>query len=520
MLDSLRSLSDNFREYFQFILDILDYNKWLILIIILAIILRFYFFIGLNWSDDFEYAEYAYKIANGNLYLGNDLPALRIMMIYPIAFFYKIFGINDFSLVIYPFLLSIGSIFLTYSLGKMLFNKKVGLLSAFFLSIFPLNILYSTWALPDVPIAFFSALSVLLFLKAQKIEKSNVNLNFNRKSLFLLSGFLIGVSYLHKVSGALVILFLILYMLYKIYKNRKIDFDYAFVFFGFVFILVAEGLFYYLNNGDFFTRYNVITNYYLTSNFSVNDDFSFYPLVMLNIFKSNRSLFLIDRTTGIYGFFYYFIFTSFVYFVYKKDRRPLILIIWFLILFLYLEFGSMGLSNYIPMHKLPRHLTVLTIPALVCLSYFILELYNLRKKIKIYRIIAIVIIIFLLVTSIYSTHQNSAYLKATTSDLKKIDEYMKDNPSKNFYIHDFSFLHMSFYNAYNNTQYETYNSKTFENLENLKGSFIVVNATRFEFEHYDPIYLPKSWILVEEIEGPKIGIYGKYNPKIYYVSEN
>jgi len=171
-------------------------------------------------------------------------------------------------------------------------------------------------------------------------------------------------------------------------------------------------------------------------------------------------------------------------------------LMWFLILFLYLEFGSMSFFTYEPIHKLPRHLTVLTIPALLCLSYFLLEIYDSRKKIKlkfidVNRFIVIIIIVFLLITSINFTYQNSTYLNASTHDMKKIYEYMEDNPNKFFYIHDYTYPFISLYDGYdNNTQYEYYNLETLlENLENLENSFIVVYATRSECYNNELEYL-------------------------------
>jgi len=180
---------------------------WLLVIIIFALFLRLYFFVGLNGSSDVNYAKFAHDVLNSYFYIGNVVDALRPPSFYPIAFFYFLFGINEFSLVSYHLLTSIGSIVIIFYLGKYFFDEKTALLAALFLSFFPLNVIYATWALPDVPISFLSGLVILIFFKAKdkiKIPSFGIDL---RKILFLLCGILIGFGYLHKVSGAIILLF-------------------------------------------------------------------------------------------------------------------------------------------------------------------------------------------------------------------------------------------------------------------------------------------------------------------------
>lgn len=51
---------------------------------------------------------------------------MRIGLIFPTALFFFLFGINEISAILFPFLCSIGNIILIYYLGELLFNKNVG----------------------------------------------------------------------------------------------------------------------------------------------------------------------------------------------------------------------------------------------------------------------------------------------------------------------------------------------------------------------------------------------------------
>jgi len=513
-LDNARKLIQSLDKKFKKIKP----KSWLLVIIIFALFLRLYFFVGLNWSSDMNYAKFAYDVLNGHFYVGNVVDALRLGSFYTIAFFYFLFGINEFSLVSYHLLTSIGSIVIIFYLGKYFFDEKIALLAALFLSFFPLNVIYATWALPDVPISFLSGLVVLIFFKAKdkiKIPSFGIDL---RKILFLLCGILIGFSYLHKVSGAIILLFLTVYIFYIIIKNRKVDFDYFYVFLGFLLIIFFEGFFYLMNNGDFFTRYNVVTSYHHLGQVCINSNYLFYPAVMFNVPPPDFSWDPVDVYNGVYGFFYYFIILSFFYVLSKKNKNALILLAWFWILFLYLEFGTMQITRYVPIHKLARYLTVLSIPALLCLSYTFVEFSKVKRLQKIRKILVIAIILFLFATSIYYTNKNSDYIHATTHDLKEIYEFTKKHPEQKFYCSHYAIYYLRFYYKYkDNEPLITYDPKI--NPEQLEGSFVVLNSTFYEIKN--PICFPlKDWVLFKVITGPKIGILGTYDPEIYYVPKS
>ena len=522
MLDSVQITLDTARKPIQGLdkkLKKIKPGGWLLVIIIFALFLRLYFFVGLNWSSDVNYAKFAHDVLNGHFYVGNVVDALRPASFYPIAFFYFLFGINEFSLVSYHLLTSIGSIVIIFYLGKYFFDEKTALLAALFLSFFPLNVIYATWALPDVPISFLSGLVILIFFKAKdkiKIPSFGIDL---RKILFLLCGILIGFGYLHKVSGAIILLFLTVYIFYIIIKNRKVDFDYFYVFLGFLLIIFFEGFFYLINNGDFFTRYNVVTSYHHLGQVCINSNYLFYPAVMFNIPPpADFSWDIVDVYDGVYGFFYYFIMLSFFYILLKKNKNVLFLLAWFWILFLYLEFGTMQITEYVPIHKLARYLTVLTIPALLCLSYAVIEFSKIKRSQKTRKILVIIAIIFLFATSIYYTSKNLDHIHANTKDLREIYKFTKKYPEQKVYCSYYAVCYLEFYYKYeDNEPVRTYDSTI--DPEQLEGSFVVLNSTFYEIKN--PICFPsKDWVLFKVITGPEIGILGTYDPEIYYVPKS
>ena len=84
------------------------------------------------------------------------------------AFFYKIFGYNEFSLRLLSALCGIGTVLLTYLIGLKLYSKKAGIIASLSL----LTSLHFIWSskmgMLDIPLTFFTTLSFLLFIMGEK----------------------------------------------------------------------------------------------------------------------------------------------------------------------------------------------------------------------------------------------------------------------------------------------------------------------------------------------------------------
>ena len=93
--------------------------------------------------------------------------------------------------------LGTGTVFVTYLIGKQIFNRWIGLIAASFLAILPYHIIYSAIIGTDVPVAFFVLLVVLfsvLFVKHKK------------PSYLILSLIFSGISIATKYNAAITIL--------------------------------------------------------------------------------------------------------------------------------------------------------------------------------------------------------------------------------------------------------------------------------------------------------------------------
>jgi len=109
-------------------------------------------------------------------------------------------------------LLGTATVFVTYLIGKHIFNKWIGLISAIFLAILPFHISQSAWITTDVPVAFF-VLTVVLF--------SIFFIKYKKLSYFILSLVFVGISIATKYNSALTMLLPLIALLIVYFQSKE-----------------------------------------------------------------------------------------------------------------------------------------------------------------------------------------------------------------------------------------------------------------------------------------------------------
>jgi uncharacterized membrane protein len=136
-----------------------------IFVFLIAVLLRLY---GIS-SQSLWYDEIAEESAFQRQFLGDmslnipDTPPANALVVYAVS---KLFPDNDYAIRFVPFIFGSLSIPLFFLLGKKLFNEKIGLISAFLLSISPFHIWYSQDARMYALFWMLILASMLFFLRA------------------------------------------------------------------------------------------------------------------------------------------------------------------------------------------------------------------------------------------------------------------------------------------------------------------------------------------------------------------
>ncbi len=129
-------------------------------------------------------------------------------------------------------LFGVGVVILTYFLGRIIFNKYVGLIAAFLVSVNYRHVLNSHLDLPDIYNSFFLLLS---FIFSYRLFKNR------RRADFLLAGLFVGLSFATKFHVYAVPPFLISYLVPLIRQKEKIKniiFSYKLFFAALIGVLV------------------------------------------------------------------------------------------------------------------------------------------------------------------------------------------------------------------------------------------------------------------------------------------
>jgi hypothetical protein len=236
------------------------------------------------------------------------------------------------------------------------------------------------------------------------------------------------------------------------------------------------------------------------------------------MFNLDDNLHFMKRNTNlIYGYFFYLFCIATLFLLVAGKREVIIPIWWFLSLFLYMQFGSMSLKEYIPIHRLDRHLTIVSIPMVIICGAFIFCLGNAKV-----RVIGLAIIIFLFGSSFIFTRAIADDMRAPSYDMKEIYNFLKDYPGKDIYADPGVLSHLHFYFKFKNEYLR--HCIVYTN-EIKPDSFVVLDGTRGFIENPNlkkqlPVWaknINPQWKLVKVIKGPQIGIYRSFDPKIYHV---
>jgi 4-amino-4-deoxy-L-arabinose transferase-like glycosyltransferase len=127
---------------------------------------------------------------------------------------YQALDVSNFSSRLISAIFGSLSLVLVFYFGKKLYNRYVGLLSAFVLGGFATFYTFARHAMTDVPFIFFSMASLYFFVSCEKTEKSY--------RCFALSGLFFGLAFMTKQLEALLIPLIII--AYVVVTRRSIRF--------------------------------------------------------------------------------------------------------------------------------------------------------------------------------------------------------------------------------------------------------------------------------------------------------
>lgn len=125
------------------------------------------------WYDEADNGLSALKILNGAGYLpvfvtSTNLPA---HFLYLIAFVFRIVGVSTLALRTVSVAFGLATVVASFFLGSELFNRRLGLVLAFFLAVSRWDINWSRIGMHGISVPFFEILSAVLILRALRKQR-------------------------------------------------------------------------------------------------------------------------------------------------------------------------------------------------------------------------------------------------------------------------------------------------------------------------------------------------------------
>lgn len=319
-------------------------NKLIYLIVLVFFIAKLFTLFAYKtiWWDASVYigmGKYIYSLGSAGLWE----PSRPLIWQLALGFFSK-FGIMAGKILDVVF----GSlaIFLTYLIGKEIFNEKTALLSSFFLAISPTFFFFNGIMLTEIVSTFFSLLAICLLLK---------NKHF-------LSGIFFGIAFMTRFLQMLAFIAVILALIYdKKFKFKKIFLGFAIVILPYLIInqiLYNNALF------PFFQQVFLTAN----SGWLNHRPISYY---FIELFKENflylffmaGIVLAIKKKEGKLVIFPLVILLAFFNLIRQKETRFLIMLLPYMYLLV-----SYALSYFISLKKIFKNVAIFLIVILFFLS--------------------------------------------------------------------------------------------------------------------------------------------------------
>jgi 4-amino-4-deoxy-L-arabinose transferase-like glycosyltransferase len=327
---------------------------------VVALGVRLTFFTGLFGDDDTAYASAATALRDGRLAVGADLVSLRVGLLALAAGSYALLGVSEVASVMPALLASIATLFVVYGIALLLHGPSAAAIAGLLYALSPLNVLFSTTLLPELPMALAVSLAVLLVLLAERCVTSTA-----RAALAFLGGITAGAGYLMKEPAALIVVVLALVGAPRLLRGDRTGWLYLLPLVGFGVVLLGEAICYHSHYGDLLHRFGGIARAQATATASSERE---RELQSWRVYP--RAMFVVVNQVGL---LFWWLAGFGVIAMTRRLPTPPLLLCWFALLLGYLQFGSTSLTSYHPLPKQPRYLEAVTAPTVLLLGIWIAE---------------------------------------------------------------------------------------------------------------------------------------------------
>jgi 4-amino-4-deoxy-L-arabinose transferase-like glycosyltransferase len=314
---------------------------WVAAVLFVGVALRLYVITDDPSPDSFIYAQHAHHLLKGTFTLRDDSWYVhRLPVFAPVAAAYAALGVNVWTTHAWPLLCSMLELILTMWLGFRLTGRSVGLVAGALLALLPLSASQAGRLLPDGVMATLLTVAAVTWIGGRERADGRSRL------LMVLSGVCLALAMVIRVYAVLLV---VLYI-GDILRRPRTARDLLWPALGGLAVVLPLAAVYRAATGDALYPLRVVSSAYgqqLAP--QAVSQLLFYPSILWH-----------PRTE--FALHAWLFAGAIVFALVRRERGHVLLLLWTLPLLLFLEFGTMSFSAYVPVFKERRFLTVLAAP--------------------------------------------------------------------------------------------------------------------------------------------------------------
>lgn len=336
--------------------------------------LRVAFWNGYYTEDAPGYVTDAIWAATGNYHVRNHVNGLNVGTYLPVAIPLAIFGKSEAALSLWPLACSLLGLLSIASAARVFFGDLAGVVAGALYATYPGDVFFSTVVMPDAVQSGWLTLSICLVALAQR--------GTARGKLLAGGGVAMGVCHLARANDVLLlpvgVFAAILCSL--LWQRRRVAAalrDGATYIGGWALVVAAEGLMYAATAGDFLWRLHVVQRHYGTPDSIARAGLNIDPrTIPFSLFaplswwvRGEWSWHTLNQDQAYHGLLFCWAVLLLAGGLIGARLLPrpaepraraglAVAAAWLVWPILYHQFGSQSLTEYVPMHRLSRHLVV------------------------------------------------------------------------------------------------------------------------------------------------------------------
>ena len=341
-------------------------------IVVLGFLMRLACMTGLIASDDLGYSRYALLIAQHGYTPELHHFALRYGLTIPVAAAYGFFGVREWTTILIPVLASTASVPALMLIGRKLLGFRTALLAGVLIATFPVELRYATILVPEPVAEFYILVAVLIYL--YRGYRHPVLVGFA-------TGVCVGMAYLTKESALFVAPALLIDA-----GARRQWYIFLGIALGLLMIVAVEHSYYVALTADLLFRPHAMIQHNHSPMVLASNRHLWWRLLK----AYPRMMILPNTDFGLHSLFsILLVIPACLVLAVEKWR---LLLLWALLPWLYLNFGTSSFSHYLALPAADRYILFVFPPLFLLSAGALNHISSLRRRAALHTTLALGIV--------------------------------------------------------------------------------------------------------------------------------